>query len=850
LAGAEQLTDKQLADAMEHCASEPAHIPGTVQPFASLIAVNTASEIVAYASENASEVLHRPVASILGERVRDVLDREIWHAVNNTVSAARTTGLPLSVGRFPFSGSEHDISVFLTQDHIVLEIEKAQDLEFDDHSGLKTLTYMTRQIQEFSVKDELFDLTTNMLRHITGYTRVMIYRFDHEYNGEIISESRSPSSETFLGLRFPHWDIPKQARAIMCKIPLRFIQDVNQDHVSLLAANPDLPPLDITLANSRGVSAVHMEYLRNMKVGSTMTLTLKLGGELWGIISFHHPKPRVPALKLREILINFAELMSVKLQTLLQQEKLALVSKVEDLKQKAFKGIDDNDTIEESFPEISATVMEVMNADGVAILKGSRGRTAGVVPEQAVIDAIVQTLRDQGEDQIQQIESLEGVFPHLASGLNGCAGALAVSTGSRTAIVIFRTETVQSVNWAGNPEKTVEQVDGRARLAPRGSFATYVQIVQGRCAAWTEQDLFFAQQIWTLMNTAERRVLMNTLHRQQSLMIGELNHRVRNILALVRSVSRQARRRYGSLNSYAKSLEARIQALAAAHDLASGKQVGAIGIHQLIQQEIEPFSRDQNVLVEGPNRSIRADLAPVFSLVIHELATNAAKYGSLSNDSGKVSILISELQDGLQMTWRETGGPKVKPVEEKGFGSVLIEQAIPHEMGGMSTLKFAPKGIEAQIQLPNTVFEDLVTARPVLHDLDDAILEVPLPDLKSVEGLFLVLEDNFIIAKEMSEQLEDFGAKEIETLSNDIDAMELLKTVRPVFSILDVNLNNGATSEKVAEKLLELELPFIFVTGYGDEADLPSIFSSVPKLSKPVSNTDLQIALKKFVDDL
>lgn len=219
------------------------------------------------------------------------------------------------------------------------------------------------------------------------------------------------------------------------------------------------------------------------------------------------------------------------------------------------------------------------------------------------------------------------------------------------------------------------------RLSPRGAFSAYLAEARGRSKPWSEQDLYFSSRIWSLVNSVERRVMMTSLTRQQQIMINELNHRVRNILALIRSVSQQARRSsYGSLESYSRSLESRIQALAASHNLASGSVVATVPIVKLITTEFEPFgleASDRYTLtpIEG---ALRAEVAPIFSLVIHELVTNAVKYGALSNDTGTVELSLSQRDEGMELLWIERGGPLVTEPAELGFGSTLINQAIPH----------------------------------------------------------------------------------------------------------------------------------------------------------------------------
>ena len=601
--------------------------------------------------------------------------------------------------------------------------------------------------------------------------------------------------------------------------------------VPLLADDPSTDPLDISLAACRGVSPVHMEYLRNMGVASTMTLTIKTDGKLWGIISFHHGRPHVPAPDLRDVLANFGQLFATKLQVLEQAARLQLVARVDALKDSALDGIEADNELE-SFAKV---VFEILDADGIALTSEDKAFTFGNVPDLPLLSHLQDLSRTS--DDIQTFENLAQAFPTLANATHGCAGALLAAAEPGRTLCIFRKERTRDITWAGNPEKTIEDHDGRRRLSPRGSFSTYLEQVSGHCAPWSEHDKYFASRIWSLVNSAERRELQSALSRQQQIMIDELNHRVRNILALVRSVSQQARRSsYGSLESYSRSLEARIQALAASHDLASGGVVVSVLLAELLTKEFAPYSSERRarLIVKGTAGAIHADVAPIFSLVIHELVTNAVKYGALSNDVGTVTVTLLPVDTGLNLHWTERGGPPVKEPDELGFGSTLIKQAFPHELNGEAALNFEESGVTARFFLPSAVFQNAgEQANAALPDESAPLTNAESLKAKLATATCLLVEDNFVIAEGMRAQLEGLGVGQVEIFSRVDAAEDYLSNEQPSFAILDINLGAGTTSEPLAHKLHALRVPFFFVTGYGESGYPGGAFSDIPNVTKP-----------------
>lgn len=830
----QQFSDSELQAALESCADEPIHIPGIVQTFGCLIAFSVKTNTIAYASENCAAYFDQPAAELLGCAANEVFGSEVWHGIRNAVGRSSITRETISAGTQDVGGQRCAVRVHQSGDQYVVEIEPEQEVGFDGTAALKTLSYLMAQIQECQTEQRLFEISVELLQHLTGYDRVLIYRFDPEWNGEVLCEAKRGKMDSLHGLRFPHWDIPAQARDIMARLPLRFIEDIQQTPVPILAKD-GMPPLDITLAEVRGVSSVHMQYLSNMGVAATMTLSVKIKEQLWGIISFHHSRPKVPAPALRDVLNSFLMVLSGKLEALHQQ---AALDRIEALDHGFVAQTDEDDDIQNILPAASATIMRVMQAQGIAAITKGEIVATGNLPDPVVTQKLADLALSTGE--VVSIEGLGERFPDSLDRLNGVAGALAVGMLPCRVIVIFRNEIEREAAWAGNPEKTIENVDDRIRLSPRGSFSVFLEQVKGKCAPWTENDKYLVRHLRTLLNAAERQTVMDNMNRQQAMMIGELNHRVRNILALVRSVSRQARRRYASLDSYANAIENRVRALAAAHDISGGRATLPVSIHALFQLEFEQFQGKgvTQAKVEGPDRYLSPEVAPIFSLVIHELVTNAVKYGSLLELDGRINVDLSIDEAYFNIKWREIGGPKVSRPNDLGFGMALIEQAVPHELGGIADVRFVSEGLSADFSLPLRHFSSVTPKANIPFGTPITTKgEAELPN-KLRTGAVLVVEDNYIIAKEMSDQLYDLGCHDVQTCATADAAFDILENETLSLAILDVNLGANQTSEDLAIRLLEQNVPFIFVTGYGEKTNLSPVLDSVPKLPKPILSSE------------
>jgi two-component sensor histidine kinase len=327
---------------------------------------------------------------------------------------------------------------------------------------------------------------------------------------------------------------------------------------------------------------------------------------------------------------------------------------------------------------------------------------------------------------------------------------------------------------------------------------------------------------------------------RQKMLNEELNHRVKNILALIKSLVSHPVEEGRSIEAYVASLKGRIQALSLAHDQVI-RGAGGGGLRELLEAELSPYKdATAGISLDGPDVLLDARAFSVLALVSHELATNAAKYGALSVRAGRLSLKWQRTAQGdCDITWLERDGPRVNPAAKPGFGSMLIGRSIPYDLGGESEVDYEPEGARVKLLIPARfvtwpvpVEKPLARSQPLDH--------VPQASMRGLS--ILMVEDQLLIAMDVQTMLAREGAATVETASSVKEALHNLTMFRPDVAILDVNLGNGS-SLPVAHALAERGIPFVFATGYGETSLIPAELSDVPIVRKPYDVAALMAAL-------
>ena len=459
---------------------------------------------------------------------------------------------------------------------------------------------------------------------------------------------------------------------------------------------------------------------------------------------------------------------------------------------------------------------------------------------------LLHALHDIDTSRVFAVDSIAAFHPPAARYADRAAGMLVIpiSRAPRDYLVFFRRELVRTVVWAGDPAKVAEP--GAIRLHPRRSFEAWRQTVRDRCTPWTAPEKRAAESLRvTLLEVvvrltgaaAEQR---RTSHERQELLIAELNHRVRNILALIRALVSRSQESAETLESFVGVLNGRIQSPARAHDQLTDDRWGPVALRGMFESEFRAYlgeRQQERTRLSGPPVLIEPQALTVLALVAHELATNAAKYGGLSDHHGNVEVEWRFAENGdLELSWRESGGPTVVAPNRRGFGTTIIERSVPFELQGRAALRYAPTGVEADFAIP---------AR-FIRAGEDKKVSAPAPrraaEAPQLSGTALLVEDSTLLALGAEEILLKLGFDRVEVAST-VTGGGLAAVGRAGggfgFALLDFNLG-VETSLPIAEELHRLGVPFAFATGYGKGLQLPpALAGTVPVIAKPYRAGDI-----------
>jgi PAS domain S-box-containing protein len=328
---------------------------------------------------------------------------------------------------------------------------------------------------------------------------------------------------------------------------------------------------------------------------------------------------------------------------------------------------------------------------------------------------------------------------------------------------------------------------------------------------------------------------------RQVLLAREVDHRAKNTLAVVLSMLKLTRA--PSTEDYITTVEGRIQALAATHNLLSSTRWEGADLRKIVDEEMAPYIADhrQRIITEGPSVILLPSTAQAVALALHELATNAAKYGALSTDSGNLHLSWSIGTDALTLEWVESGGPRAAEPKSLGFGLTIVRSSIEEQFRGGVVYNWRDDGLHCRLSIPRTQ----------IHE-PPAAAEPPPPPPPRREGRagwlsgkrLLVVEDEFLVGMFVGRILSGLGASIVGPYGRLADALAAAGSERFDGAVLDLNLH-GESAEPLADRLSARGVPFLFITGYQREG-LDQRYDHVPVLAKPIDATALNHALAKL----
>lgn len=482
------------------CEREPVHTPGAVEPHGVLLALDTASGQIVQASVNC--------ISLLGIRAEDLISRSLPDVFAGA-DAERLQSCSSGEGRRAYAGSVVvrqngsilDALVHQHQGLLIVELEPVSPVvpAAASQDMYATFTDAAAELSETVQLTELCQRVASRVRLLTGFDRVMVYRFLGDDSGEVIAEEAREGLSPYLGLRYPASDIPAQARVLYRLNTIRLKPDVNARAATLA---PPVNPvtgssLDMTYCALRAMSPVHTEYLRNMGVGASMSISILKDDRLWGLIACHHATPFFVPHRVRITCEILARVFSSRIAA---AEIAAHAGRTADFRELAANltlSLQSSDDVLSTLAEEAAGIAAAMRAGGVVFSLGGKKSAWGQAPQPEHLKELTEWLTANQHDYLFQSECLSGSC-RLAERFGvSAAGLLSVriSLSASDFLLFFRPAVTQVINWAGNPDKPVEETEAGKRISPRRSFELWKQTLGGRSETWDEIDSELALQL-------------------------------------------------------------------------------------------------------------------------------------------------------------------------------------------------------------------------------------------------------------------------------------------------------------------------------------------------------------------
>lgn len=648
------------------CEREPIHIPGSIQPHGLLLAVTLSDRTLAYASANLAEIFGLDPADALGRPFEQVLPRlsaEFAAQLDDPPSAGSTRFVRTILVRTAQEERFFETAVSRSGDCTILELEEPPAGSVSSIDALyPVLRRFVEQLQGAATIDLLCHLAAQDIRRMTGFDRVLIYRFDDQWNGTVIAEDRNEALPSYLDLRFPASDIPAQARELYRRNRLRIIPDANYTPVPIQSRDP--APLDLSDSVLRSVSPVHLEYMRNMGTLASMSISILRDGRLWGLISCHNKEPKRVSLQVRNACDFLTQIFSLQLaareNTTLAENQVRLGA----VQTRLLAHMAAEDHFIAGLVNHPDDLMMLAGAQGAALLTQDQCWCLGRTPAEDQVMALFDWLSEHHQEDVFATDDLPAVYPAAAAFADRASGLLSISISKVRAsyVLWFRPEVVQTVKWGGNPRKPVQEEAATLRLHPRRSFEIWKETVRHRSLAWDRSEVEAVKEL-------RNAIVGIVLHRAEELaaLSEELRRSNKELEAFSYSVSHDLRAPFRHIVGYSELLKKQeasglsekgrryVDTIIEAAYTAGTLVDDLLRFSQMGRTALKPRQIDVTALVnqirqtlasEHGDRRIQwviGDLAPVnadpvlIRLVFENLLDNAVKY-SRTREKARIEV--------------------------------------------------------------------------------------------------------------------------------------------------------------------------------------------------------------------
>lgn len=676
---------------LDQCAAEPIQAPGAIQPHGFLLCSNVEGQIT-HASANSEALFHRPAQQILGLHLAELLTPR--HAAQLQRLAEANSSA--HAGRSPGPSATVDISGRLLQAQAHAGPQGGSIFELEPYEALDTRALFERLQQVLGRLrrcDELNHLckeVTVEMHHLLEFERVTLYRFDEHWNGCVVAETKTGDLPSYHDLHFPASDIPAQARALYHLNSLRLISDAAYQPVPVLVAQQAEPNLDMSHCVLRSVSPVHREYLANMGVRASMSLSLFRRGRLWGLVSCSQSSPRCVPHDVRGAASLVGEFVSALVESKEDTADASHYLRLKSVQSALLQRMRQGNDIVGGLTGKNPSVLDTTCAQGAAIVFGDEVHLVGSTPSQSQVQALRHWVADQPESGFWHTNRLPTLYPPAMEFRDrGCGViALPLTNAQNNWLFWFRPEVAQTIKWGGDPHKPTRVSPTTGRLEPRKSFELWKETVHLQALPWQDAELLSAKDlknsvIDVLLQSSEELASLNQELERSNVELDSFayaaSHDLKEPLRGIHNYAALAQRdlqKQGGLGETEKRLQTVMQLTLRMEDLINSllhyAQVGRVDLDidqfplgDLVRsccEEMRTRLDEKHAEVEILDLPVVHAHAVLLREVVVNLVTNAIKY----NDKSPPQITVGSRSDGTIFV-RDNG----IGIKEKNVGTIF-----------------------------------------------------------------------------------------------------------------------------------------------------------------------------------
>lgn len=886
----------------DRCEDEPIHQPEAIQGYGYLFAVDPETGEIKIHSTNVNSLINmHGKTDLVGENLYNYFNYELVPQKFITDSYYRAKQgnlrLPLELRlneacvADPGHRDFHAV-VFPSDGMMIIEIEPASQFKEIVTARQFGKIYATNIAPTFqSLKDvsEVTQAIAEIIKHLTNFERVVVYRFNADGSGTVISEAKVDDLPSYRDFYYPATDIPAQARELYRKNWIRLNPDVDVPPISLTPSirESGRKPIDLSQSILRAMSPIHVQYIRNQGLKSSMSISLINHDKLWGLISCHHRQSHYIPQNIRMECESLGHLFGWQIYAKQEEVERRLKSKTDQTIDWLIEGLHESDGIIGVFKKYEKDVLDLMGASGFVLCTGEESLTIGQTPSPAAIQKIAMKAREIKNDENFCTENIKNEIDVTDESLNGACGSLVIPLLAQKDYftVWFRPETVSTIKWAGNPNEKVADAPKKERLSPRNSFQLHEQIITGQSLPWTGSDIEVAERFnkiflrHALKKKIEMEADITKLEARDQVkneFLATLAHELRNplspitnavsILQMSRNES-QKQTAYEIIERQLKHMVHLVDDLLDVSRITRGKvlmNMEKIQLRKILENAIEisgPLIKEKNhTLTFEPGDEdvyVNGDFTRL-SQCFGNVLNNAAKYTdpngkinvSVAVTASEVVVSISDNGVGIPPTHLNRVFDMFSQVDANstqtrgglGIGLTLAKSLIGIHNGSIAV--HSPgvnQGSTFDITLPR-VSENNQADETLSADAQ----ETYTPQSKKI----LVVEDNPDIAKLLS-MLLTLKNHEVVVCGGAQEALEKFASIRPDLALLDIGLP-GIDGLELCRRLKKMDeakdTVFVAQTGWGQQEDRErsKMAGFDYHLVKPVDNAALDDLFAKL----